>query len=214
MLVRSRRYGPNDASNEYAVLDLDTPEEHFMKVLIKRKAEKLKKMDVSALQDRDVTLKVFMPSIYKKGTREPMIWRRFRCSSGLRLSAFQDKILAPIMGWVRNFHCHAFTDWRDGSMYGPENSHAIDRMHIAMTGFEHVPDNRWTLAHLFSAEGDAFEYLYDYGDHWYHEVQVEHIWSAEESTGGVQILGGEGACPGGKQLYIREFCLAKALQKT
>jgi hypothetical protein len=30
---------------------------------------------------------------------QPRVWRRFRVSAGIKLSAFQDKVVAPIMGW-------------------------------------------------------------------------------------------------------------------
>jgi len=33
----------------------------------------------------------------KKG--EYRVWRRFKVSAGIGLSAFQDKVVAPIMGW-------------------------------------------------------------------------------------------------------------------
>lgn len=34
----------------------------------------------------------------KKG--QPRVWRRFRVSAGIEISAFQDKAVAPIMGMV------------------------------------------------------------------------------------------------------------------
>lgn len=34
---------------------------------------------------------------------------------------------------------------------------------------------RYSIAHLFSKEGDRFDYLYDYGDHWYHDILVSSL---------------------------------------
>ncbi|KAL0564227.1 hypothetical protein V5O48_017823, partial [Marasmius crinis-equi] len=52
------------------------------------------------------------------------------------------------------------------------------------------------LAHLFSVEGDRFGYMYDFGDRWFHEIEVETILPAERSDGRVEIIAGHGACPG------------------
>ncbi|ESK93456.1 hypothetical protein Moror_1737 [Moniliophthora roreri MCA 2997] len=30
------------------------------------------------------------------------------------------------MGWTRNLHAYTFTDFRDGSLYGPENATSVD----------------------------------------------------------------------------------------
>lgn len=31
------------------------------------------------------------------------------------------------------------------------------------------------LAHLFAKEGDKIGYLYDFGDRWYHEIEVRYF---------------------------------------
>ncbi|OBZ79819.1 Uncharacterized protein y4hQ [Grifola frondosa] len=86
--------------------------------------------------------------------------------------------------------------FRDGSLFGPEGSGSIDRMHIAQVGYDYLPDDNYNLAHTFSKEGDKFGYLYDFGDKWFHDIEVEHICSPEESNGEVVIIDGEGMCPG------------------
>ncbi|KAG2075493.1 hypothetical protein BDR04DRAFT_1005673, partial [Suillus decipiens] len=85
---------------------------------------------------------------------------------------------------VRNLHCYTFTDFRDGAVFGPE------------VGYDYLPDDKYMLAHLFSEVGDTFGHLYDYGDKWYHEIEIEKIFPLEQSYGRAQILDGKGMCPG------------------
>ncbi|KAJ8085005.1 hypothetical protein AAF712_013310 [Marasmius tenuissimus] len=101
------------------------------------------------------------------------------------------------MGWARNTHAYVFTDFRDGALYGPEGANSVDAMaHSYQVGWKWLPDHEFMLAHLFATEGDWFGYLYDFGDLWHHEVAVETIFPAEQSNGRVEILAGNGACPG------------------
>ncbi|CCM00254.1 uncharacterized protein FIBRA_02283 [Fibroporia radiculosa] len=86
--------------------------------------------------------------------------------------------------------------YRDGSLYGPEGSGAIDSVHIAQVGYDCLPDDKYTLAHLFSKEGDQIGYLYDFGDKWRHDIVVEKIFPREQSYGRAEILEGKGMCPG------------------
>lgn len=40
---------------------------------------------------------------------------------------------------------------------------------------------RYKLAHLFGKEGDKIGYLYDFGDKWYHEIEVCRLFSLRRS---------------------------------
>jgi hypothetical protein len=46
------------------------------------------------------------------------MWRRIKVAGATKLSVFQDKILAPALGWTRNYHGYIFIDASDGSQYG------------------------------------------------------------------------------------------------
>ena len=52
------------------------------------------------------------------------------------------------MGWVRNYHGYQFFDRRDGAAWGPEDSGAIDMMHMAMNGFDYLDDRKTHLAEI------------------------------------------------------------------
>ncbi|EEB87928.1 hypothetical protein MPER_14510, partial [Moniliophthora perniciosa FA553] len=84
---------------------------------------------------------------------------------------------------TRNLHAYTFTDFRDGSLYGPENATSVDVAYAINSGYKWLSD-------------DEFGYMYDLGDRWFHEIVVERILPAEKSDGRVEIIAGDGACPG------------------
>ncbi len=57
-------------------------------------------------------------------------------------------MVAPLTGWVRNYHGYQFFDRRDGAAWGPEDSSAIDMMHMAMNGFDYLDDRKTRLAEI------------------------------------------------------------------
>ncbi|THH21477.1 hypothetical protein EW146_g120 [Bondarzewia mesenterica] len=166
-----------------------TPEQQFVSRLVENQIAKLEKMDLGDLTHRDYTLKIVMNDI-KDDAGNDRIWRQFRVSGGISVAALADKVITPLMGWVRNYHAHAFTE-----------SKAIDMMHSQSIGYDAVPEKSdrgvWTLAHLLQKEGEIMLWLYDYGDNWRHIItaSVEDIAPASESTGKVAVLDGCGACP-------------------
>ncbi|TFK54534.1 hypothetical protein OE88DRAFT_1206296 [Heliocybe sulcata] len=99
-------YGVNPRPPEYQLVD----------VILEKKLDKVK---LRGMQERDVVLQISVNGIWD-ARREPRIWRTFRISAGVKLSIFQDKVICPIMGWLRNYHCYIFTDCRDGVLFGPE----------------------------------------------------------------------------------------------
>jgi len=68
-------------------------------------------------------------------------------------------------------------------------------MHVDKTCQEYIPTDEYELAHLAQTEGTEFLYLYDFGDRWWHRIQVEKILPKNESDGSVTILEGRGQCP-------------------
>ncbi|TFY54719.1 hypothetical protein EVG20_g9593 [Dentipellis fragilis] len=189
-----------------------TPEQQFVNRLIEPELplvpilqiEKLSKLDLGDLQSRDYTLKIVMDEIHDAAGHD-RIWREFRVSGGLSISALADKVLTPLMGWYVSArrtqtsnlkHVH-----KDGAVYGPT------------IGYGAVPEKSnhgvWTLAHLLQAEGESMVWLYDYGDNWKHTITVEEIAPVSESTGKVAILDGAGACPredgSGNHIWVEDL---------
>ncbi|KAJ7708568.1 hypothetical protein B0H16DRAFT_1822919 [Mycena metata] len=120
---RTRSWGlyPMMHQMTYVPLNWDTklvrPEDQFMSGVLARRKLQLKQVDLGDLTHRDYVLRIHMPG-------------------GMSLGVLQDKVLAPLMGWVRNFHAHILTDYRDNTQYGPKNSTAIDMMHIDASGYD------------------------------------------------------------------------------
>ncbi|KAL0954367.1 hypothetical protein HGRIS_003358 [Hohenbuehelia grisea] len=116
---------------DYMSMKEGTPEEQFVRVFMERKKEQLAKIDLHDLDKQDVILKISL-AFLNDATGQPRVWRRVRVSAGIKLSAFQDKVVAPVMGWVRNLHAYTFNDFRDGSLYGPEGMSSVDMCHLAL----------------------------------------------------------------------------------
>ncbi|KAJ7024662.1 MM3350-like domain-containing protein [Mycena alexandri] len=188
-MMHQMTYAPLNRSSQ-----LLRPEDQFMNAVLAQRKRQLKQVDLGDLTRRDYVLRIHMPAI-QTATGEDRIWRRFIVSGGMSLGVFQDKVLAPLMGWVRNFHTHILTDYRDGTQYGPKGSGAVDMMHIDASGYDFLNEDDYCVAHLMAKVGDACQYEYDLGDHFRHDIIVEKIVSLEESYSRVQVLGGSGICP-------------------
>ena len=69
-----------------------------------------------------------------------------RVPGDTKLSTLADCVLEPLMGWARNYHAHTFTDMKDGAVFGPEKSMAVDMMHMDNHGWKWIPDSEVHLA--------------------------------------------------------------------
>jgi hypothetical protein len=94
----------------------------------------------------------------------PRIWRRVEVSANFTLAALHH-VAQIAMGW-ENYHLHVFEI--DGS-----------RFSIPMEDFEDSEDKdagTVTLASLnLNQSGRRFTYVYDFGDDWLHELEVEAV---------------------------------------
>ncbi|GAQ81064.1 hypothetical protein KFL_000690420 [Klebsormidium nitens] len=169
----------------------DTPEVQFIKKLAERKDAALAAAKDGAMQryKQDYVINMYMPEL------DPTVRRRFKVSGGIVLNTLADKVLMPLMGWVRNYHGYVFCDRREGACFGPKDSNAIDMMHVNFSYFYLMDDKRYKLGDLLTEKGARLGWTYDIGDMWRHELEVEDILSPEESTGACELLEGSGRCP-------------------
>lgn len=141
------------------------------------------------------------PSIYRikitlKET-EPVIWRRFLVPSNVTLHRLH-LILQEVMGWT-NSHLYRFKI--DTKEYTETES---DKDFNELNS---INSKRAKLDQAVTEKGNTFEYEYDFGDGWTHELVLEDI--LEPVTGAVYpiCLDGERACPpedcGGPHEYSR-----------
>ena len=76
------------------------------------------------------------------------------------------------MGWTRNYHAYVFTDRRDGAIFGPCKSDAIDMMHMRTGWYGMIDDSQVQVGQLLANIGDTMGFLYDLGDRFKHELEV------------------------------------------
>ena len=125
-----------------------------------------------------------IPDIYQihiaiKGFK-PKIWRRILVKSDVLLPNLH-KILQTTMGWT-NVHRHQFIKGRDyyasPSVAGFDKETTLDYRKIR-------------LDRLVQNKKDKFEYEYDFGDGWLHEILLEKIFPIDSEIFYPLCLGGE-----------------------
>ena len=161
------------------------PQIQFVEQLMELKKEKLEESRLDPENCPDLVLKVEL-----LGTK-PRIWRRVQVPAAIPLFTLADKVLTPVMGWVRNFHAYTFVDVRDGAHFGPVRMNAIDMCHIVSSFYAMMDDEKVQLGQLAREKGDQLVWVYDLGDYWEHRITVEKL----AAPSGVRLLDGDMACP-------------------
>ncbi|KAI0752967.1 hypothetical protein C8Q80DRAFT_487574 [Daedaleopsis nitida] len=173
--------------------ELKRPELQFIDALVARKVRQLEEDDLGDLRRRDYTLNISLPGLKDpRNNKVDRFWRRIRVSGGLPLGVFADKIITPLWGWVRNLHCHVFTDFKDGSLFGPKECNSVDVGHFYTSGYTYIPEEEYCIAHILRDSGEVMGYRYDFGDHWYVDIKVEEICPADQSNGKISLIDGAG----------------------
>jgi len=114
------------------------------------------------------------------GASQPPVWRRLQVPATVRLNALHHVIQAA-MGW-QDYHLHAFTA---GDVdYGPPDLE-----------LGHRDERRTALNDVISERGERMRYVYDFGDHWRHDVVVEKVLAAGPGSRYPVCLTGKGRCP-------------------
>jgi pRiA4b ORF-3-like protein len=115
---------------------------------------------------------------------EPPIWRRILVTDSTNLRTLH-LIIQEAMGWQS---CHLFEFEVDEIRYGEDLDDDFD-------DGEARPAKSVRIGDLGLGEGDAFIYLYDFGDNWVHEVRIESVSPVERGAAYPRCLGGERRCP-------------------
>jgi hypothetical protein len=114
---------------------------------------------------------------------EPPIWRRLAVPGPRTLHALHG-ILQAAMPW-QDYHLYQFEI--GGTRYEDPNPDDRDSS---------VPDPRaFTLDQLDLVQGSRFQYTYDFGDDWLHDLTVEGVVPLPQDVLLPVCLGGAGACP-------------------
>ncbi|KAJ7505819.1 MM3350-like domain-containing protein [Mycena galericulata] len=174
------------------------PQVQFINALMERKKAKIAAARDPQRELCDYVLTVRLRDKEVASCTSAIMWRRIKVSGATKVGVFHDKILAPALGWTRNYHGYLFVDDRDGAQYGPDGGSYIDFMHLKDNGYTYLDDHEYSLADILpppNPKKPAFHYIYDLGDHWFHDIYVDAILPASESDGKVELLAGGGACP-------------------
>jgi hypothetical protein len=106
----------------------------------------------------------------------PTVWRRVHVPSAATLGVLH-QVVQAVMGW-QGHHLHAFTA-------------AWGRRSDADT-----PDTETVaLAAVLPKVGDRLVYVYDFGDHWEHLIEVEQVHRPAPRIRYPRCPAGAGACP-------------------
>jgi len=117
------------------------------------------------------------------GEVTPPVWRRVRMPGDIKLHECHE-LLQVLMGWT-NSHLHRFKI--DGQEFAPKWSE------YEMTVVR--DERRVTLERAVKLAGESFQYDYDFGDGWKHEILIEETLPWEKGSWIPVCLAGAGACP-------------------
>lgn len=115
---------------------------------------------------------------------KPEIWRRFLVRDDITLFQLHQVILA-VMGWA-GYHIHNFR------VSGKE--YATPDPEFDLEG-KIINDKKVLLHDVIKKEGAKFEYVYDFGDNWEHDLVVEKISPIDPKTKYPLCIDGARACP-------------------
>ena len=126
------------------------------------------------------------------------IWRRFVVPADITLGRLHD-VIQIVMGWTDS-HLYEFMIGQKRYTEYPESKE------------DGLECGRYRLGDLIKQKGRTFNYLYDFGDSWEHEVIVEdNRYFNPETIYPVECLEGARACPPedvGSITGYYEFCKA------
>lgn len=114
---------------------------------------------------------------------KPVIWRQVWVEGQMSLTQLHH-ILQLAMGWT-DAHLHEFMI--DGTTYAtPHPEDDRERK---------ISDERRVKLQQVLTPDLAFEYVYDFGDHWRHLVRVKQLKAIKEPQGTAFVEAGARACP-------------------
>jgi hypothetical protein len=117
---------------------------------------------------------------------EPSIWRRVQVPGDTTLESL-NRVIQTAMGWSGD-HLHRFLV--GGVEYGLRESEQGD-----IWDKDTRDEAAAKLSEVAPSEKDNFEYEYDFGDCWMHEVVVEKMLAGKKGDPAIQCLAGARACP-------------------
>lgn len=125
--------------------------------------------------------------IVLEGIRPP-IWRRLQVPGDANLG-WLDAAIQVAMGWT-NSHLHAF---QIGDSQYSDPSFQLQEFEEDPPVFD---EKKTLLQQIAPSEGNVFMYQYDFGDSWFHRIEVEKILPHDPKRAKIaRCLDGGRACP-------------------
>jgi len=112
----------------------------------------------------------------------PPIWRQFQVWGDATLAQLH-RILQMVMGW-ENYHLYEFRI--GGRIYGDPD--LDDEREI-------IDAKKTRIRNVLPGVGAEFEYEYDFGDDWQHDLLLEAVMQSDPDTMCPRCLAGERSCP-------------------
>lgn len=112
----------------------------------------------------------------------PPIWRQFQVWEDYTLAQLH-RILQMVMGW-ENYHLYEFRI--GGRIYGDPD--LDDEREI-------IDAKKTRIRNVLVGVGTEFEYEYDFGDDWHHELVLESVMRPDPDTFCPSCIAGERSCP-------------------
>jgi hypothetical protein len=134
-------------------------------------------------KDASVNVPIYQIKITLVGSKPP-IWRRLLVRSDISLGKLHH-IIQAAMGWWDE-HLHQFIV--GGMFYGLPVPEYNDDPELR-------DERRVKLSQIASGEGFKFQYEYDFGDDWMHQVLLEKILPPEPGQAYPLCIKGRRACP-------------------
>jgi hypothetical protein len=116
---------------------------------------------------------------------EPPIWRRVAVPDDLSLARLHD-VIQIAMGWM-DCHLHEF--------HVGDRTYGIPDPDFEDLGHRVFKENNCKLASLVGAGVDRFDYVYDFGDNWVHEVVIESAGPLQHDRRYPSFIDGARRCP-------------------
>ena len=119
---------------------------------------------------------------------EPRIWRTILVPDTIKLSKL-DRIIQEAFGWT-NSHLHEFS-------FGTKRYGMVDAIEDQEWDEENplLDERKFTIGMLLSDDLSEFEYDYDFGDGWCHNIKVERLLTPNQTNYWPMCIDGENACP-------------------
>jgi Plasmid pRiA4b ORF-3-like protein len=122
---------------------------------------------------------------------KPAVWRRLEIPSAMTLNRLHT-VLQTAFGWY-DLHLHSF-ETVCGEFGAPDSEDWTD----------HGDESAVALAQVARGEKAKVVYVYDFGDDWRHDIEVEKIRPADASVTYPRCTGGKGSPPeeGGGGIWV------------